>query len=350
MMGMMRQQEVPGLLHRDESKHGRILRVTKRLAIVGAFTSVLWAFGAAAPASADNGPHMQGAGALADGCAGCHRVHTAKASKILKQAQPGLCYTCHGTGGQGATTDVQNGVAFSAADRTTKAGALRGGGFDYALINSSAPTGQQASYSNAAGVVPVQALTTVSATTSSHTVDGTTSVTAWGNGPISATSNAGKAITLTCGSCHDPHGNGNFRILKPVPDQSGGVATVIADSPAATAKVYTTANYWKVEDATAPAYIANVSAWCTTCHTRYNAPSASGSVNSGDAVFAYRHKSNDNTQGGASCIQCHVSHGSNAKTGAFSGVVGNPVGAGTAGDSKLLRIDNRGTCQMCHNK
>jgi predicted CXXCH cytochrome family protein len=320
----------------------------KRLAFLAACTTLWFMFGAAAPASADNGPHVMGAGATADGCAGCHRVHTAKAGKILKQSQPGLCYTCHGTSGTGATTDVQGGTGYAAANRTTKAGALRGGGFQFALINSAAPTGQVATYSNAAGVVPVKALTAPVATTSAHSVDGTNQM-AWGNGAISGTANYGKStVALTCGSCHDPHGNGNYRVLKAIPTDSGGTSTNMADS--SVAKVYTTTNYWKVDDTTAPGYIAGVSAWCATCHTRYLAPSASGSTNSGDAVYTYRHKANDVSQGSATCIQCHVSHGSNATMGAFSGAVDNPDGTPNTGDSRLLRIDNRGVCQMCHNK
>src|SRR5665811_1072804 len=67
-------------------------------------------------------------------------------------------------------------------------------------------------------------------------------------------------------------------------------------------------------------YIANVAAWCTTCHTRYLAGSgsfetpltdAAGKV---DAPFTYRHRSDRTDKDGVgrpNCIQCHVSHGSN---------------------------------------
>ncbi|MHB1475102.1 MAG: cytochrome c3 family protein [Dermatophilaceae bacterium] len=320
----------------------------KRLAVLAACSTLVFSFGAAAPAFADNGPHVAGAGVVADGCASCHRVHTAKAGSLLKQAQPGLCYTCHGSAAGGASTDVVDGLGYSDSTHsgTPAPGALRGGGFSKALINSAAPTGQSADTFNTAGIIPV--LGAGVATTSSHSVDGS-SQTAWGNG----TTGAGAGISLTCGSCHDPHGNGNYRILKPVPDQSG-VATINGVSiaePATvppTAKVYTTANYWQVAAANAPGYIANVSAWCTTCHTRYL--SSDGGANTGDAIYTYRHKSNATTAGGPSCIQCHVSHGSNASMGTVSNGVTNPDGSTATGDSRLLRIDNRGTCQMCHNR
>jgi hypothetical protein len=71
-------------------------------------------------------------------------------------------------------------------------------------------------------------------------------------------------------------------------------------------------------------------------------------TNSGDAVFTYRHTSNRIDKAGVSrpnCIQCHVSHGSNAV--ASTGVA-DPSGAAST-SSRLLRVDQRGTCVMCHN-
>ncbi|MHB1801124.1 MAG: cytochrome c3 family protein [Actinomycetes bacterium] len=314
----------------------------RRLVFLAACSAV-WLMLGAAPAFADNGPHVTGAGIVADSCAGCHRVHTAKAGSLLKEAQPGLCYTCHGATGTGANTDVVDGLGYPSAGRTGTAGALRGGGFSYALIDSASPSGQTNTYSNTTGVVGVKAAGI--AVTSTHAVDGTNAI-AWGNGPISSTASYGATVQLRCGSCHDPHGNGNYRILRPVPNQSGaGTGVAITDTAT---KVYSTANYWAVEDANAPAYIANVSAWCTTCHTRYL--SSDGGTNSGDAVFTYRHRSNETAQGKVTCIQCHVSHGSNASMGTYSNGVANPDGTAASGDSRLLRIDNRGTCQMCHNR
>ncbi len=303
----------------------------------------VWLLLGAVPALADNGPHVTGAGVVADGCAGCHRVHTGQAAKLLVQAQPALCYTCHGSSGTGASTDVVDGLGYTTAARTGTPGALRGGGFSFALINSAAPTGQQSSGSNAAGVVPV--LATGVAVTSTHSASGA-NVTAWGNGAIG--SGAGPTVQLACASCHDPHGNGNYRILRSVPSQSGATAVPIAD---AGTKAYTTANYWLVSDTNAVGYIANVSAWCSTCHTRYLAGAGAGSADSTDAIYKYRHRSNDTAQGTTTCVQCHVSHGSNASvSGTYSNAVTNPDGSAAVGDSRLLRIDNRGSCQMCHNR
>jgi len=56
------------------------------------------------------------------------------------------------------------------------------------------------------------------------------------------------------------------------------------------------------------------------------------------------------------CEKCHVSHGSNAEMqpGTASADVAWPadplLGASLGNDdSRLLKINNRGTCQMCHN-
>ena len=304
-------------------------------------------FAGVVPTSADSGPHVMGAGVVADTCAACHRAHTAKAATLLAEPQTELCYTCHGAAATGANTDVQDGVGYSGSERGGgSAGALRGGGFKYALIDSASPSGQQSGGSNPDGVVPVRP--SRAPVTSSHSIDGS-GQTAWGNGPISGSTNYGATVSLRCGSCHDPHGNGNYRILRPIPKESGAASPGVT-IPDATTKVYTTDNYWSVEDPNAPGFIANIAAWCATCHTRYL--SATSYTNSGDAVFSKRHRTDQTSQGSANCIQCHVAHGSNASvTEADSTAVHNPegrTGVPAGPGSRLLRIDNKGTCQMCH--
>jgi hypothetical protein len=223
----------------------------------------------------------------------------------------------------------------------------------------------------------------------------------WGNGALSPTDNVGKDVSqfeektkLECSSCHDPHGNKQYRILKPVPSDSDFetvVPTLNADGTTTPGtqpgvfikdtanKVYTTTNYWiagdpnavadtgtktilggtsttdptpkpKTISATVSSFQANVAAWCTTCHTRYLAPSGSWGTDSGDSVFTYRH-TGDNVSGDAAanrnCIQCHVAHGSNAQMP--NSAVENPGDTTPTSDSRLLRVDDRGTCVMCHN-
>ena len=162
---------------------------------------------------------------------------------------------------------------------------------------------------------------------------------------FSAGNDIGDFVAAAMGN---PAGMNVFRVLKALPEESGAlaVATNIVE-PVATVKTYTTANYWKSDDVNTGGYIANVSAWCTTCHTRYL--STSGPNNNADALFNYRHKSNGTTLGSANCITCHVSHGSNASMSTVAQLTGDPDGSPSA-SSKLLRIDNKGTCQMCHNR
>lgn len=295
-------------------------------------------------ASADNGPHVKGQGLTPDTCASCHRVHTARAPHLLSQPETDLCYTCHGSAAAGASTDVLDGVGYSNAERSGKPGALRGGGFKYALIDSASPSGQSGAGSDPEGVVPV--LGAGASVTSAHTVDSSSQI-AWGNGPISSEANYGTNISLSCGSCHDPHGNGNYRILRPIPLESGAESGVTI--PDASTKLYTTTNYWNVEDPYDPAFLSDISAWCATCHTRYL--SSTSYTDSGDAIFTSRHITSQTTQGSANCIQCHVAHGSNAtvEEGLSTGVH-SPTTVGTGLGSSLLRIDDKGTCRMCHEE
>jgi predicted CXXCH cytochrome family protein len=300
---------------------------------------------AAAPAAADNGPHVQGASTVTDSCAGCHRAHTAEAPHLLKESQTSLCYTCHGAAATGANTDVQSGVGYSGSERGGGvSGALRGGGFEYALIGSDSPSGN-----GYLGEIPVRG--SGEPVTSTHSVD-ESEATAWGYGEISAEVDYGKTVKLSCGNCHDPHGNGNYRVLRTTPRELVGHSEAGPEVaiPDAEEKVYTTSNYWRAEDVKAPGFIANISAWCSTCHSRYLSGAEGGRTDSGDAVYAFRHRSDQTSQGAASCAQCHVAHGSNASMGAYSSEVTNPDGAAAGSDSRLLRIDNRGICQMCHSK
>jgi predicted CXXCH cytochrome family protein len=392
-------------------------RAVKRLLFLGLGSALMVTMGGVGSAQADNGPHIssaQVAGASvviaqagAGRCASCHRAHTAAAEYLLVEAQPALCYTCHD--GTGATTDVKDGVSQNGL-------ALRGGGFNTAALDADNATKKLGLADPATGRIAttdqtIPTLGKLATTTSKHLIDGVTGGTAWGNGANGA---AAKSLTLECGSCHDPHGNGNYRILKPMPVDSGyasheikaavafkaGTPAVVADPtavppvlakaavpdvlaaaavmspvtgitiPDARAKVYTTTNYWLAGDTNVPVdptatltgvtkttdvqpdgYINNVANWCTTCHTKYQAASGSYKTSSGDANGMYKHRSDANYKAGApNCITCHVSHGSNATMIGTADAVANPGGGGSAkGDSKLLRVSNRGTCVMCHN-
>jgi hypothetical protein len=255
---------------------------------------------------------------------------------LLLNTIPSLCYTCHGNAGSGADTNVVDGIYL---DRDAEAESppegvanwgLKAGGFQSALMDTDALTSTVA---------------TLAATTSSHLADGSTG-TAWGNGAISAVFDPGvTSFGLSCVSCHDPHGSDTYRILRPIPTDSGaGVSITVSDEVTKTYTVSDPANdYMSQRYATLTLPLAS---WCSQCHTRYLASSGSGHIDSGDAIFMYRH-----TTTSVSCVWCHVAHGTSATMGSYSGSVLWPDTASTPnGDarSSLLRLDSRGVCAYCH--
>ena len=442
----------------------------RRLALVIA-CGAIWLILTAVPALADGGPHVltQNNGSLginADGCAGCHRAHTAQGPFLINAADEiALCATCHGTAVTGATTDVMSGIQYALASRSggTQLGALRGGGFVEARIDSSdayrytaALAGEVAHPTVFGFYKKVGVLAAAEPVTSAHlgTADNGLSMPgiAWGNGAFSAAANPGPAVTLACGTCHNPHGNGQYRILNPLPDPVTGA--IVAVSPFATAtsvtdaalpgpgdaRNYTVIQYDTVDGdrlllasevaarAAAPATAADyapatagdywhqvvpynsgvsdsantnhdapngqpltfngqINAWCAVCHSRYTQstqwPQAAGVpvpgtpvtgevagnlrtrvcvldgggactyptngqpmvTGTGDGVFDFRHTTSRNR----ACTTCHVAHGSNATmAGAFSSTVTYPNGDPSS-SSRLLKVDDRGTCQLCHD-
>jgi predicted CXXCH cytochrome family protein len=527
----------------------------RRLALL-ATGGALWLFLFVVPVFADGGPHVlannngTGAGGLAGDCAACHRAHTAQAADLLKEELPGLCLSCHN--GTGATVDVVDGFQYepdtNGTPTTTVLGALRGGGFSYALIGDPA----RLNYSSRGGIVlafgasatgsvtltwpaftgfaggtltfdasdsaaTVQTaantlfLTSPAYTTSTATANmslptgftgqniqvtkstsGTTignftftpnnafklqtiplpTVTAnatgltatvtngisiggdghvavlaavdkeittsnhmgglgtvWGNGPQGQGNAGATGVVLDCAKCHNPHGNGQYRILQTEPGEDWDGLTGVVDwtppaqpvsvadvapatlatgevrnytvrpsSDGLTSGVIGTADqgdYWRYKyDPSGAANFTNfylkpdqmntgwvgsavsiptltnatgaMTAWCVQCHTRYNGyfvnpdgtptGTASGGTPSlnlqtpSDATFMYKHGTVR-----LGCMQCHVSHGSNRVMvdGTASADVAWPgdgfdPGTGNA-DSRLLKVNNRGTCQLCHD-
>ena len=197
--------------------------------------AALWLFLAAVPALADGGPHIAAANSgvstlTADSCAGCHRAHTAQGPMLLTApTEEALCLTCHGAAGTGATTDVMTGVQYtvgtgSTVRGTTQLGALRGGGFDEARLGdpfrytvvTNPTTGALSRYGK------IQVAAAPAPVTSAHLTaeNGLTQPgKAWGNGANG--SGAGPVAVIGCASCHNPHGNGQYRILNPIPAGTG---------------------------------------------------------------------------------------------------------------------------------
>jgi predicted CXXCH cytochrome family protein len=203
----------------------------RRLALLFA-AGTLWLFLAAIPAFADGGPHVasvnSGVSTLtADGCAGCHRAHTAQGEGLLVESnEQALCESCHGATAVGAATDVMTGVQYvkgtiDSGDKSDDPvlGYLRDGGFKQAHLGSSDGELTRVGYYRATDTVSfrmkVPADATAEDVTSAHLdLDGATGVTAketmWGNGLANAQE---PIVDLECAACHNPHGNGQYRIL-----------------------------------------------------------------------------------------------------------------------------------------
>ena len=377
--------------------------------------TVAWLLLAALPALADGGPHVKDANSgfstlTADSCAGCHRAHTAQGEMLLSAStEEALCLTCHSATGTGATTDVMTGVQYAIGTTGvvrggTQLGALRSGGFVQARIDSANPARILQSvfaYRQWAkvGVGEPQDVTSAHLNLPENALSAPE--VAWGNGAVN--SGPGPIVTMGCASCHNPHGNGQYRILNPVPNPTatsgtfspatppGATVTDAALPPVGDARNYTviqvkgpsyllnasevtypptSGDYWHVrvpwnsssgtDDAPngLPAtFNTEITAWCTACHTRYYSTAAYAP--SGDDTYMYRHQ----TVANQACTTCHVAHGSNARmSGPFSASQPFPDGTsrtytvptaadpvGLTGDSRLLKVDNRGTCQLCHD-
>jgi predicted CXXCH cytochrome family protein len=373
----------------------------------------LWLFLAAVPVFADGGPHVASvnngsAGVNADSCAGCHRAHTAQGEYLLAQSDGiALCLACHGTTGLGAKTDVENGIQYRVGTDTVRGtvalGYLRSGGFVTARIGSSETV--RVAYLSGSNVrenskVPVRTEGSQPVTSAhlpnTNGVVGPADGVAWGNGPDSVTAYAGPAVEVECATCHNPHGNGQYRILNPIPDPASvgtdvfvpadtealvadaalptgrtdsrnytiiqlpdGTGTLLSSQVGALGLPATAGDYWRrkvpwngtsgtyndAPNGQSATFTVELSTWCTTCHSRYL--SDGWSVKTDDAIFTYRHTA---TNPSRNCVTCHVAHGSNAQmTGYNSANMDYPGGAAApVGDSRLLKIDNRGTCQACH--
>jgi hypothetical protein len=402
--------------------------VKKISTILALATTVLAVVLVPTAALANMGPHG-GYIANTEACAGCHRAHTApssltwvdkneasKSALLLSDSSQiyQFCLACHDSTSQGADTNVMDGV-YKGTDYGTPQAKLISGAFG-SVDSVKGP-----------GVWDGQG----KQVTSSHLINGQ-SWGAWGGGAYGSTSSAeasgnfpatlgtGNKIVMDCGTCHDPHGSSNYRILK---DVVYGVAvggydpSSSAASPTPTPFViskeigfpiggfelhtpYTAyiPNYTKAQYSVAPGAnpTKGMSGWCIGCHTTYATKTSTYDAGDGfNFVDRHRHPINvplSNFAGPRSlvvtdvplplahlasdpivaraapvanssgdwieCLTCHNAHGASTVMTGYANVASSadPLpGSGTGGvdptnDSALLKMDNRGVCEACHNK
>jgi predicted CXXCH cytochrome family protein len=323
----------------------------KRVLIVMVVGLVL-AFATAGMALASGGPHG-GFTATTDACAGCHRAHTATGPNLLMVPSGyDLCISCHGATATGANTNVDDGYYLSTRDDL-------GGDYDEGAANTPnyAPL-------LGGGFVHYQGTTV----TSIHSPVGEETA-AWGNG-VPRGSLADLSEALNCASCHDPHGSPNYRIINV---QINGVSVSVAQVDEGTAKDYDD-EHWG----------AGMSSVCAACHSAYhvtrpdsgshNQDDGSGNLDYGGDISTFAHRvdmsydtgynQNPETVGLSGyylplaesgvadrvvCMTCHLPHGASTTMVGNADLGGLP-GETSATDSALLRIDNRGVCQVCHQQ
>lgn len=320
-------------------------------------------------ARANGGPHG-GYTATTDACAGCHRSHTAAASRLLINAVPALCLTCHGASASGANTNVADGLYEGLGG-----GNLLGGGF----VNFQ---GSAVSSTHSISGAWVNAWGSGTPWVSTYECAGCHNaesglvwpgIPQWGISPGAWPTYPGRGenvtMPLTCTSCHDPHGGRNYRLLQqrlhpPTIQQGDPPGYVLVTSNEVGGQHPDQPGY--IPNYTTPLYRLGLGDWCTGCHFTYHQQVSAMPFNAEDGkglVTRYRHRMNvtlgtltttlpleDPSGDGPSaddqlfCVSCHFAHGSNVSV---SGLAANVA---PTNDSALLRMDNRGVCEDCHKK
>ncbi len=302
--------------------------------------------------------------ATTEKCEKCHAMHTGATQTLLpKTSVVSLCQSCH-SGGIGADTAVMQGALMKPSSPDSSdyivAGTLLGGGFD--------------------------GIGGVTNTTSKHDL-----------GMVAApygSENMGTTIELTCISCHTPHQGPNYRLLRRRAGDSANDVLVTWNGPDDLGDGSLDYCYSEYDQDPGTAgvqhytfnYNSGMSAWCSSCHSRYMTRSDATPYNAGDSAgerVRYRHavdvpvmgryniynpattydlptdlplqdvSGNGHVVGTdptdtITCLTCHVAHGANTTMGAAI-----DSQAGTRGslptDSTLLRLNDRQVCQIaCH--
>jgi len=188
-------------------------------------------------------------------CAGCHTMHNSEGGKLvdpdspsgnpwlLKDATPSdVCLSCHAS---------RQGAVFG-TDPLAPPPEKGGGNFVF-LLEDNINDG----YKGATTPIPGSA--------AGHNIDAPSR----GVGPdgtlLKAPGGTFPSASLGCSSCHDPHGNTNFRLLYGAGEVQDGLATIANAAPEAIGMSLSSSG--GVESNTKhAAYLSGMSAWCGNCH------------------------------------------------------------------------------------
>jgi predicted CXXCH cytochrome family protein len=319
-------------------------------------------------------------------CGGCHTMHNTDGNfapidpsgngylYLLKYSNStDLCLSCHGT---------QRGAVWAASP--TAPGAERGPGNFAFLLEDNINDGYNGASSPIAGY---RAGHTVISPSKGTVVDATNPNAPGGTFPSSQ---------LTCTSCHDPHGNANYRLLYGDGDHTINNYQFTEDAPNAEGLPFsadTVNNILANEtDANHIAYKGGMSAWCSNCHGNFHANSVQrrhpSGVGMSSAIIATYDRYNGTTdQNGAvhataftanvpfedpgmtynwtagpdndsqvSCITCHRAHATSAQnSGRWDFNIAMFHSDGLASGSWVMpqtynNPNQRSLCNKCHNK
>lgn len=206
-------------------------------------------------------------------CAGCHTMHNSENGQLvdpdspngnpwlLKDATPSdVCLSCHAS---------RQGAVF-ATDPLAPPAEKGGGNFVFLLednINDGHAGASNPILGDAAG----------------HNIDAPSR----GVGPDATLTHAPggtfPAASLGCSSCHDPHGNTNFRLLYGIGDVQDGLATFDHAAPEAIG-IGLGSSGGSESNGNHTAYLSGMSAWCGNCHGDYHNNSTKMIHPSGEAL------------------------------------------------------------------
>lgn len=187
----------------------RIWLMASALAMAVALAGTL--LGTAPRAAADPaGPHG-GYDLLTNKCAACHRAHTAVGEDLLKEESiTALCLSCHNGAGPSDANVVDGKDLDGGAGGLAR---LNGGAFRRTWFYDDGLGGcEDQNADSDSDTLPNPAdpdCWSIENVQSRHEIEATG--TAWGSAPGTAGGVSGR---LECTSCHNPHGSGNYRILK----------------------------------------------------------------------------------------------------------------------------------------
>ena len=312
-------------------------------------------------------------------CNGCHTMHNSEDGALVDPDSPGgnpwllkdatpsdVCLSCHATRlGAVFNTDVLN------------PGTDYGGGNFIFLLEDNLNDGHGGATSPIAGDA------------AGHNLDapgyGLASDATLGSSP----GGAFPASQLGCSSCHDPHGNENFRLLFGNGQQAqDGLFTYTTAAPLAAGK---SIHGGGETDASHTAYLSGMSAWCGNCHgdfhnnstdlvhpsgmamgasvaTNYNLYNGTNDLLGGAAATAYLAavpfedpaNTTSSTAGPTgtsqvSCMTCHRAHATSAPNAGrwdFSVTLLDEDGleSGSYAIPHSFDANQRSLCNKCHVK